>query len=114
MGNRIKAAVDFLKDGKSFRIDDIRLGLIEFGVIEVAGWSQYVHIENITKNRALQELDEIKALFSQMVESSPELKDFIQGKNIVYSLYYDDYGKASINVCTEKTGILEWGLNLEQ
>jgi hypothetical protein len=112
MDSKIKIAIEFLKDGKSFRIDDIRLGLTEFGDIEVAGWSQYVNIENITKGSSLQELGEIKSLFFEMIESSSELKDFIRGKNIVYSLYYDDYGKASISICSEKEGILKWELAL--
>ena len=110
MRNRIKTAIEFLKGGQSFNIDDIRLGLNEGGDIEVAGWSQYTNLENLTKDSSLRELDEIKYLFSEMIMSSPELRKFIQEKYIEYSLYYDDYGKASISICSEKNGVLKWKL----
>lgn len=110
MRNRIKTAIEFLKDGTPFTVGDIRLGVTEMGDIEVAGWSRYINFENLTKENSLKELDEIKSLFKEMIESSPELKMFIEGKDVLYSLYYDDYGKVSITICSEKKGVLKWEL----
>ena len=109
---RIKTAVEFLKDGQSFNVGDLRLG-IENNTITVTGWSQYSYVENLTKNQALKELDEIKTLFNRMVNSSQELKDFIANKITEYNLYFDDYGKGSIIICSEKDGAIKWEMELK-
>ena len=67
MRNRIKTALEFLKDGQYFTVDDIRLGINELGNIEVAGWSQYGYFENPTKVNCLPELYETKSLFFQIL-----------------------------------------------
>jgi hypothetical protein len=76
---RIKTAIEFLKDGQSFSIGDLRLG-IERNIIIVIGWSQYLNIENLASNQALKELDEIKTLFKRIVDVSQELRKFIVDK----------------------------------
>src|SRR5258708_4065163 len=110
MNGRIKTAIEFLKEGKSFRVGDMRLGIDESGDIEVAGWSQFTNLENITQTTCTKELEEIKTLFTEMIEDSPELKEFIQGKSVLYSLYFDDYGKTWIAICSEKSGFIKWHL----
>ncbi len=109
---RIKAAVEFLKDGQSFSVGDLRLG-IENNTITVTGWSQYSNIEKLTKHQALKELDEIKILFKRMIDASTELRNFIAEKKTEYNLYFDDYGKGSIIICSEKDGIVKWEMELK-
>jgi hypothetical protein len=109
---RIKTAVEFLKDGQSFNVGDLRLE-IERNTITVTGWSQYSNIENLNKNQALKELDEIKTLFKRMIDTSPELRTFIVDKKIEYNLYFDDYGKGSITICSEKDGALKWKMEFK-
>jgi len=109
---RIKTAVEFLKDGQSFSVGDLRLG-IERNIINVTGWSQYSNLENLTKHIALKELDEIKTLFQQMIDASPELRIFIVGKKIEYNLYFDDYGKGSIIICSENDRALKWEMEFK-
>ena len=103
---RIKTAIEFLKDGQSFSVGDLRLE-IENKIVTVTGWSQYSYIENLTKHQALKELDEIKISFKRMLDTSTELRNFIADKKIEYNLYFDDYGKGSIIICSEKDGV-EW------
>lgn len=109
---RIKTAVEFLKVGQSFSVGDLRLG-IENNIVTVTGWSQYSNIENLTKRHALKELDEIKILFKQMIDASTELRNFIADKKIEYNLYFDDYGKGSIIICSEKDGTFKWEMELK-
>lgn len=109
--DRIKTAVEFLKDGQSFKVDALRLG-IAANVIEVAGWSQYIYLDNLTKKQSLTELEEIKALFFKMVDTSLDLKNFILGKIIEYVLYFDDYGKGSIIICSERDNVVKWEIEL--
>jgi len=107
--NKIRTAIEFLKDGQSFKVGELRFEINE-GAVQVIGWSQYINLQNVTKAKALDELEEIKALFFEMKKASPELQDFIKEKSVKFSLYFDDYGKTSIEICTERDGIFIWRL----
>lgn len=109
---RIKTAVEFLKDGQSFRVGDLRLGF-EMNIVNITGWSQYSSIENLSKKQSLEELNEIKTLFKQMIEVSTELRNFIIDKKVEYNLYFDDYGRVSIIICSEKDGVIKWEMDLK-
>lgn len=47
------------------------------------------------------------------VKSSEELRMFITDKEVEYYLSYDDNGKASINLCSEKHQVLKWYIDLK-
>jgi hypothetical protein len=113
MQSRVKTAIEFLKDGQGYTLGDIRLNINESGEVEIAGWSHFINIENLTKANSLRELNEIKSLFFKMIDSSSELSNFMEGRIVIYRLYYDDNGKASINICSEKNGALKWELSFK-
>lgn len=113
MEDRLKTEVEFIKDGQSFKVGDLQLGVENPGVIEVIGWSQYTYFANLTKQQCLRELEEIKVLFYKMVDASPELKNFIKDKSVEFTLCFDDYGKGSIGLCSEKKGRIKWEVELK-
>ncbi len=113
MENRIKIALEFLKDGQSFTVGDLRLGMSGSNLLTVTGWSQYVNFSNLTKVNSLSELAEIKDIFSDMVIASDDLKRFIVNKSLEYVLCYDDGGKASIDICSEIDGVIKWQVELK-
>ena len=76
----IETALVFLKEKKSYRVGDLRLGIDEEGGFFVTGWSNCFYFESITKSIALDELQEIKVLFNKIVAQSPELADFVKGR----------------------------------
>ena len=104
---RINTAVQFLKDGGSFKVGDLRLGVISKSCIYVTGWSQFSDIENLTKYKATLELAEIRDIFKKMVNGSLELSKFIQGKVIKYNLALN-YGMGAIGICSEINGMITW------
>jgi hypothetical protein len=112
MENRIKIALEFLKDGQSFTVGDLRLGMSSSNLLTITGWSRYLNFSNLTKGNSLNELAEVKDIFSDMVTSSDDLKRFIVDKSIEYILCYDDGGKASIDICSEIDGIVKWKIEL--
>ena len=113
MENRIKIALEFLKDGQSFTVGDLRLGMNGSNLLAVTGWSQYLNFSNITKASSLNELADIKGIFSDIVTASDDLKKFIADKHIEYILCYDDGGKASIDICSEIDGVVKWQVKLK-
>ena len=107
---KIQVVLEFLKRGEPFTIGDIRLTPNNSNEIEIAGWSQYVSFKNLTKEVCTKELNEVKKLFSEMCETYSELKDFVKKKELEFSLYFDDYGKASIKICSEKNENIKWSI----
>jgi hypothetical protein len=107
MENRIRTAVEFLKDGLPFKVGALYLGLSEGEILNVTGVSQYIYLENITKQSATKELEDIKTLFEKMTFISSELKNFVSGKKVKFNLDFD-YGMGDIRICSEKDGIITW------
>ena len=108
MKGRIKNAVEFLKDGLPFRVENLGFALDKSGGLEVSGWSAYKQLKYLTKGICFQELQGIKDEFKEMVNISDELREFIKDREIIYYLNFDDYGKSSIIICTEKSGLIKW------
>lgn len=113
MCNRIEIALDFLRDGKSFTVCGLLLEANSYNTLVVKGWSDFLNFSNLSKKLCLSELKEIKEVFSEMVNSSSNLGKFIEDKEIEYVLCYDDAGKASIDICTEKNEIVKWNVELK-
>ena len=113
MENRIKIALEFLKDGQSFTVGNLRLDMDGSNLLIVTGWSRYLNFSNLTKDNSWSELMDIKAVFGDMVKSFKDLEQFITGKSIEYILCYDDEGKASIEICSEKNGIVKYEIELK-
>jgi hypothetical protein len=108
---RINTAVKFLNNGQSFRVEPLLLGTIDTSNLYVTGWSQYIFLNNLTKQIALRELQEIKILFEEMISISQDLRGFVKNKKIEYNLVFDT-GKAGVGICSEKNGNIEWQRDL--
>lgn len=113
MNNRVELAVDFLKKGQPFTVGDLRFELEDKNGFIVIGWSQYLNFTGLTKATSIEELSQVKAIFSDILDGSQELKKFVADKLIEYRLCFDDGGKASIDICSEKSGIITWIVDLK-
>ncbi len=71
---------------------------------------EYEVLADVTSVAAMEE---IKALFYKMVDASPELKDFIKDKSAEFTLCFDDYGKGSIGLCSEKEKKITWEADIK-
>jgi len=87
--HRIKSALTLLVDGYPFKVGDLTFGCKGKTHLSVTGWTNNNLLENVTKRSALGELEDIKSLFSKMVEASKELSEFIKGRQVEYYLGYD-------------------------
>ena len=75
---RIKNAVEFLKDGLPFRVENLGFALNKFGGLEVSRASAFIEFKNLNKDICLRELHDIQKEFEEMVTISDELKEFIK------------------------------------
>jgi hypothetical protein len=109
--NRIKTAIESLKNGHPVMIDNILIGVKEMNNLYVTGWTKCKQIKDLTRDQAIIELNEIKTTFMHLVDFSSELKNFIQNKTINYNLAIS-YRTAGIGICSEKDGVLIWRFDL--
>ena len=105
--HRIKSALTLLSDGHPFKVGDLTFGCKNKTHFSVSGWTNNNLLENVTQQSALTELNDIKFLFSKMVDASKELADFLKDRRVEYYRGYD-YGMGSIGICSEKSGQLKW------
>jgi|SRR6185312_13033446 len=108
MNDIILTVIELLKSGHPCSIGDIQLDTNKLGEITITGFSKYNNLKNITKEIALKELGETKSIYIGMVEVSNEMKIFTQGRPVIFNLNYDDAGKTSLLICSEKNGLIDW------
>lgn len=113
MDNRIDRVIEYLKKNETIVIEGLKLTPNDSSELEISGWSSYLDLRNITRTIAIQELQNLKLAFSEMVQASANLSTFISNRRVRYILYYDDGGKASVKLCEEKDGKIEWGSYLQ-
>lgn len=111
--HRINSAIPLLKEGHTFKVGDLTFVCANDNDFSVTGWTHCIALKTLTKLRALIELNETKALFNIMTSVSPELSNFIKGRNIQFSLCFD-YGKGGLEICIEKNGEIKWKTVLEK
>lgn len=106
MRDRINIALEFLKLGQSYTIYSLRLG-VRNHYMYVTGWSKCASVESLTKQMALDELEEVKELFDYMVKESPELAAFIKNKNVKFNLCVNPT-KDFVPIVSEYVGAITW------
>jgi hypothetical protein len=106
--DEIKLLPDFLSQGRAFSVDGLRFEVIDNNLIEIIGWSNYTHLRSITRTIALQELEAIQILFKSLLKRFQSLSDFFDGKNLKYSLWFDDYSKGSLVICSTFGETIDW------
>lgn len=104
---RINTAMSVLLEGLPFRIGDLFLGFDNHGCLNVTAASRSVSLKGITKQSALDELVEIKELFSKLLSMSDSFRTFVTTTEIQYNLDFD-YGMGDIRICSERNGFVEW------
>jgi hypothetical protein len=113
LNHRIKNAIVLLQNGHHFKVGDLTFRCKERKHISVTGWTVCNELKNLSKDKALTELNETKDLFNKMIASSQELADFIKNRQVEYSLGYD-YGMGGLEICNEINGQIKWITELEQ
>jgi hypothetical protein len=105
---RINIALQFLNEGKWFKVDNLRLAMTGLNNLEIRGWSQTGSLKSITHLSAMEELNNVKSEFNDMLTVSDQLKDFVKAKTLAFILAFDDYGKVSIDIVEERDDIIYW------
>ena len=106
----IKEGIWRIPDGLPLELDNMTIMTNSTNKLLVTGWTQTIYFENISKDKVLEELKNLKLSFLNLLESYNDLKKIIKGLNLVieYHMAYDDSGKGGIGLCSEIEGELNW------
>jgi hypothetical protein len=108
MDNKVKILLAALEIGRSYKINNISIGVKE-NYFYVNGWTTERNEKILSPEKALGELEEIKSEFSFLIHENMELAELIKIKKIQFNLLFD-YGMGSSLICTEKDGIISWAI----
>lgn len=99
-----------IADGIPLRLDNCTIRINDNGRLLVIGWTDTTYFENITKDKVIQELNELKKNFKNLSESVPDLLTLIDSNNLTieFHMHFDDNGKAGIGLCSEIGGQINW------
>jgi ribulose bisphosphate carboxylase small subunit len=111
--HRIENAIVLLTDGHPFKVGDLTFWAKDNSHFSVTGWTICNDLKNLTRQKALDEMNETKSLFKKMTSISPELTDFIKDRKVQYCLGYD-YGMGGLEICSEIDGQIQWVTELEK
>ena len=102
-----------IADGIPFKLDNMTIRIADSGKLLVTGWTGIIDFKNISKDKILQELEELKSSFSDLSKSFNELNDMIASNNLTieYHIAYDDAGKVGIGLCSELEGKVNWHIS---
>lgn len=110
-GKRFEIALQLLQEGEYILYENIGIKLIDNKQVNFIIPSSCWQLENITKNNALDDLENAKTKIKNMLSNSKELSDLLSNKEFVYLLNYDT-GKAGIEICEERNEKIKWLINL--
>lgn len=105
--SRTNDAIGFLKEGLHFRVGELYLGCSSANILDVTADSRSVAFENMTKQSALSELNEIKKIFYHLTNVSDDFRVFVCTKEIQFNLFLSA-GQSDMRICSEKNGTIIW------
>ncbi len=110
--NRLRDAAALIRAGRSLPVGDVLLSGEGKDVLSVTGWTNAHSVSNLSHKSALDELDDVKHIFQDMIAACPDLLD-LAGKDRVKFRLCLDYGMGAVDICSEIDGILIWGIDLD-
>lgn len=108
--SQLKERIWKIADGIPLRLDNCTIRINDNGSLLVTGWTDTIYFENITKDKVIQELNDLKDNFKKFSDAFPDLTKIINSNNlnIEFHMQFDDNGKAGVGLCSEIGGQLNW------
>lgn len=104
---RIDFALQVVDAGNSFRLDGIRMFKKAPSQIAFTGTSTARSLEEISKEMAKRELDEMTSYVVSLRELSPKLDEFLRNKDLIFNLGFQ-YGQGAVPIARATKKGFEW------
>ena len=111
-GPRFELALDRFRDGHAFTLNGVGFWLAPDGALEVSAQTSWF-IENVTEQRALDDLDRARRLTDTLIEESPAFASLVKGRPRRYVLI-DDYKMGGVVLCRLVDGSLNWSAGMSK
>ena len=105
-GERFKLALERFRDGHEIVFNDTGFYLNPNGTVECRIQSSW-KIENISEERAKEDLAAAEATYNYLIDSSNEFAKLVKGRKLSKVLIDDD-GMGSIELCRQENDVLLW------
>jgi hypothetical protein len=108
---QLNQRIMLIPDGFPLILENMTVRVERTGKLLVFGWTQTHYLENISKDKILTELDNLKNDFSILLQQFAELRSLIELNNLKVEFHIDwNEGKNGIGICSEIDGIINWYL----
>ncbi len=108
--DHLRNRIVLIADGVPLRLDNMTIRINDTGKLMVTGWTNTTYFENITRDKVLQELADLKTSYLELTHSFGELNEIVRSNNldVEFHMAYSDSGKSGIGLCSEIDGNLNW------
>lgn len=98
-----------IADGIPLNLDNVTIRIDKAGKLLVTKWANNFYLENITRQIAFQELQEVKSFYLDLCKSFREIKEIVTNNDlkVEYHVAYDT-GKSGVGICSEIDGIIDY------
>jgi len=109
----IRQRIWLIPDGVPLKLGNMTIRTSDTDKLLVTGWTNTIHFQNITREKILEELKDLKDSFSDLTNSFSEINDIVETNRLTieFHMAYDDSGKVGIGICSEINGTINWYLN---
>lgn len=108
--DEIQKKIGRIADGIPFHLGNMTIRTTDSDKLMVTGWTNTIYFKNISREKIIIEIKELKQSFFELRSSFKELEDIIINNElqVEFHMAYDDAGKCSIGICSEINGELKW------
>lgn len=103
---RFEVALELLREGSSFTFDGVSFSIAPDGSLHVNVDSSW-HIENITEQTALNDLERAKKVLAYLVRESSAFASMVEGRQQQFHFGYDA-GKSGVELARLVDSKLVW------
>ncbi|KAB2813949.1 hypothetical protein [Phaeocystidibacter luteus] len=102
----MESRINLIFEGVPFKWDAMTIRLSSSEYLIVTWWTQVQNFEDVSKTKAMEDLESLKHNFNLLRERYPVLN--YEDGAIELVVAFDDSGKLGIPLCVERSGHLEW------
>lgn len=106
---RLETAIELTKENNVLSVQDKHISFNESGHLRISGFSKWSDLNSITRQRALEEIDELKDTYAHWLGLTTMFRDLNGWLRPEFELNYSD-GKNGIGICNVHEDKVDWTL----
>jgi hypothetical protein len=106
----INDRIGLIAEGVPLLLDHMTIRTTDTGKLLVTGWTNTIYFENVSRDKVLLELSDLKSSYFELADRYTDLNDIVRDNNLAleFHMMYGDSGKVAIGLCSEINGTVNW------